>query len=166
MGILVPVVALLLLGPGSVLAQETPGNTPGVTGVTRAESIAGSAQTPRRPLIELAHHDAARLVSASVAALPRSAPLPPQGWQQASDAQAQSDESRKRGWIRRHPARFGALLGAGLGAGAALAMDNEFSCSGGDDDCLVTGGGRAITGAAVGAGVGALVGWLVSLGGR
>ncbi len=69
-----------------------------------------------------------------------------------------------RGWIGRHPALFGALLGAGTGAIAAGTMDNEWFCNGSDDDCVMYGGGRFATGAAIGAGVGALVGWITSLG--
>ena len=69
-----------------------------------------------------------------------------------------------RGWIGRHPALFGALVGAGTGAIAAGTMDNEWFCNGSDDDCVMYGGGRFAAGAAIGAGVGALVGWITSLG--
>jgi hypothetical protein len=45
-------------------------------------------------------------------------------------------------------------------------MENELFCSGGDEDCLIHGGGRVLVGAGMGAGIGALAGWLVSLGNR
>ena len=79
---------------------------------------------------------------------------------QASSAQTGSG----RGWISRHPALFGALLGAATGTIAAGTMDNEWFCSGSDDDCVMFGGGRFAAGATIGAGVGALVGWITSLG--
>ena len=76
--------------------------------------------------------------------------------QQQSDKQA----AEKSGWISRHPALFGALVGAGAGAVTSMAMDNEWFCSGGDEDCFFHGGSRVLVGAGIGAGVGALVGWV------
>lgn len=70
----------------------------------------------------------------------------------------------KRGWIARHPALFGTLIGAGAGALAAVTMENELFCSRGDEDCFFHGGGRTLVGAGFGAGIGALTGWVVSLG--
>jgi hypothetical protein len=72
--------------------------------------------------------------------------------------------SRTGGWITRHPALFGALVGAGAGAVAAGTMNNELFCSGGDEDCLFHGDGRVMLGAGIGAGTGALVGALVGIG--
>ena len=71
---------------------------------------------------------------------------------------------KDRGWIGRHPALFGALVGAGGGIIAAGTVENELFCSGSDDDCVIYGGSRFAAGAAIGAGVGALVGWIASLG--
>jgi len=68
-----------------------------------------------------------------------------------------------RNWIARHPVLFSALVGAGAGAVAAGTMENELFCSGGDDDCLIGGEGRALAGAGIGAGIGALVGVVVSV---
>ena len=67
-------------------------------------------------------------------------------------------------WIGRHPVLFGTLVGAGAGTVAALTMENELFCSGGDEDCFFHGGSRALVGAGMGAGVGALVGVLAGLG--
>ena len=66
-------------------------------------------------------------------------------------------------WISRHPALFGALVGAGAGAVASGTMENELFCSGGDEDCFFHGGNRLLVGAGMGAGIGALIGWLGSL---
>ena len=85
---------------------------------------------------------------------------------QPAESPAQPPKSPSRGWIGRHPALFGALVGAGAGAVATQTMDNELFCSGSDDDCIFHGGGRALIGAGIGAGVGSLVGWLVGLGSR
>jgi hypothetical protein len=72
-------------------------------------------------------------------------------------------QSRKtKTWISRHPALFGALIGAGAGAVASGTMENELFCSGGDEDCFFHGGSRLLVGAGMGAGIGALVGWLGS----
>jgi hypothetical protein len=84
--------------------------------------------------------------------------------QELGESLAQQPGSQRRGWISRHPALFGALVGAAGGAVSAATMENEWFCSGGDDDCLFYGGSRVLVGAGMGAGVGALVGWLVGLG--
>ena len=69
--------------------------------------------------------------------------------------------SQDRNWVSRHPAIFGALLGAGGGLMAAGTMENELFCSSGsDEDCLFYTKGRFAVGAGIGAGVGALVGWI------
>ena len=85
---------------------------------------------------------------------------------QQGGKQEQQPGSQRRGWLGRHPALFGALVGAGAGAVSAMTLENELFCSGGDEDCVFHGGSRALTGAAMGAGVGALVGWIASLGSR
>ena len=72
--------------------------------------------------------------------------------------------ARKRSWISRHPALFGALVGAGAGAVASGTMENELFCGGGDEDCLFHGGSRVPVGAGIGAGMGALFGWIAGLG--
>ncbi|MGE5814859.1 MAG: hypothetical protein ACM36C_10265, partial [Acidobacteriota bacterium] len=70
---------------------------------------------------------------------------------------------KPKNWISRHPALFGALVGAGAGALASGTMENELFCSGGDEDCFFHGGSRILVGAGMGAGVGALIGWIGSL---
>ena len=70
-------------------------------------------------------------------------------------------EATKRNWVSRHPALFGALIGAGGGLVAGATMENELICSGGDEDCLIYGPTRLGVGALMGAGVGALVGVIV-----
>jgi hypothetical protein len=77
---------------------------------------------------------------------------------------AQQTGSQNRSWIGRHPALFGALVGAGAGAAASALMENELICSGGDEDCLIYGGSRILVGAGIGAGIGSLVGFFVGLG--
>jgi hypothetical protein len=80
---------------------------------------------------------------------------------------AQQPGPTNRGWIGRHPALFGMLVGAGAGVALANTVDNEWFCSGSDEDCLFyTAGSRTLVGAGMGAGVGALVGWLVGLGAK
>ena len=66
-----------------------------------------------------------------------------------------------RGWIQRHPAVFGALVGAGAGAVSAIPRWNELYCaSGGDEDCFFHGAAGVAVGAGIGAGIGALVGMI------
>jgi len=66
--------------------------------------------------------------------------------------------SAKRGWIGRHPALTGALIGAGGGAVFANVVENETFCRGTGNDCLFPDGNRTLVGAGIGAGIGALVG--------
>lgn len=75
---------------------------------------------------------------------------------------ADQPRAEGRNWISRHPVLFGAMVGAGAGAVAAGTMENELFCSGGDDDCVIGGDGRALAGASIGAGIGAVVGVIVS----
>lgn len=72
--------------------------------------------------------------------------------------QPQPGGSPKRGWIGRHPALFGALVGAGAGAVFANTVENETFCRGTSNDCLFPGGNKTLVGAGMGAGIGALVG--------
>ncbi len=76
---------------------------------------------------------------------------------------ASRQEGRKRSWPSRHPVLFGALVGAGGGAVASGAMNNELFCGGTDEDCFFYGGSRLAVGAGIGAGVGALVGLMVGI---
>lgn len=70
----------------------------------------------------------------------------------------------ERGWIGRHPALFGALVGAAAGTIAAGTMENELFCSAGnDEDCFFYTNSRFAVGAGIGAGIGALAGWMVGL---
>ena len=87
-------------------------------------------------------------------------------WSEQSGKREPQAGSQRRGWIARHPALFGALIGAGVGAVSAVTLENELFCSGGDEDCVFYGGSRALIGAGVGAGVGALVGWIAGLGNK
>ena len=75
---------------------------------------------------------------------------------------AQPPARQDRGWIQRHPALFGAMAGAGLGAVSSIPRWTELYCaSGGDEDCLFHGGLGVLVGAGAGAGVGALIGFFV-----
>ena len=69
--------------------------------------------------------------------------------------------SERRGWIRRHPALFGALVGAGAGAVSSIPRWTELYCStGGDEDCLFHDTQGLLFGMGAGAGLGSLIGWL------
>jgi len=77
-------------------------------------------------------------------------------------AQPQQPAPESRGWVERHPALFGALVGAGAGAVSSIPRWTELYCAtGGDEDCLFHGGAGVLFGAGVGAGVGSLVGYFV-----
>jgi len=66
-----------------------------------------------------------------------------------------------RSWIRRHPALFGALVGAGAGAVSSAPRWTELYCAtGGDEDCFFHGGAGVLFGTGAGAGIGALIGFL------
>ncbi len=66
-----------------------------------------------------------------------------------------------RSWVQRHPAAFGALVGAGAGAVSAIPRWNELYCAtGGDEECLFHGAAGVAVGAGIGAGIGALVGMI------
>jgi hypothetical protein len=85
--------------------------------------------------------------------------------EQANSPAQPAPASDRRSWIGRHPALFGALVGAAAGTIAAGTMENELFCStGSDEDCLFYQNSRFAVGAGIGAGVGALVGWIASLG--
>jgi hypothetical protein len=79
----------------------------------------------------------------------------------AESLQAQQPAAQDRTWIRRHPALFGALVGAGTGAVSSVPRWNELYCAGGtDEDCVFHQGLGVLFGAGTGAGVGALIGFL------
>ena len=123
---------------------------PGATSVTWRETIPPQQKGMVR---EAVRREVARIL------------LRPSLWR-SEDVLAQQTGSQNRRWSGRHPALFGALVGAGAGAVSAATMENEWFCSRGDEDCLFYGGSRVLVGAGMGAGVGALVGWLVGLGTR
>jgi hypothetical protein len=76
-------------------------------------------------------------------------------------AQVSQPAPRDRGWVQRHPAAFGALVGAGVGAVSAIPRWNELYCAGGgDEDCFFHGAAGVAVGAGIGAGIGALVGMI------
>ncbi len=76
--------------------------------------------------------------------------------------QAGSEQRPDSGsWIRRHPALFGAAVGAGIGSVVAVSNTNELFCTGNDEDCLAYGSSGIAFGAALGAGIGALAGYVV-----
>ncbi len=79
----------------------------------------------------------------------------------ALSLQAQRPVARERTWVRRYPARFGALVGAGAGAVSSVPRWTEMYCAGGgDEDCLFHGGAGVLFGAGAGAGIGALIGFV------
>jgi len=139
------VLALCILGQSLVLAAEPPDAT----------SAASPGQTTSPPSQQPRLREAiAREATQSALSLVR-----------GEGSLVQQPGSADRGWIARHPALFGALVGAGAGAVSAVTMENELFCSGGDEDCFFHGDGRVLVGAGFGAGIGALVGFLVGLGG-
>lgn len=76
-------------------------------------------------------------------------------------AQVSQPAPRDRNWVQRHPAAFGALVGAGAGAVSAIPRWNELYCAGGgDEDCFFHGAAGVAVGAGIGAGIGALVGMI------
>jgi GNAT superfamily N-acetyltransferase len=82
--------------------------------------------------------------------------------QQAGTAAPAPSAPANRTWMQRHPAAFGALVGAGAGAVSSIPRWNELYCAGGgDEDCLFHGAAGVAVGAGIGAGIGALVGMLV-----
>jgi hypothetical protein len=129
-------------------AAGNPSRWFGVAG-PRVPSIAARASAPvgTGPLATAAAREVERLARVAAARHARG---------------AEQSRAEGRNWISRHPVLFGAMVGAGVGAVAAGTMENELFCSGGDDDCIFYGGGRALTGAGIGAGVGAVVGVIVS----
>jgi hypothetical protein len=89
---------------------------------------------------------------------PTTAPLM---WRTLLASEAQPAQSAGPNWIKRHPALFGALAGAGGGALFAMLSETELFCSGGDEDCLFYGAKRPLVGAVLGAGIGSLIGFAI-----
>jgi hypothetical protein len=136
----------LLLHPIVGAAQAIPSTTPQI-GTSTLDNQARAAGDG--PLMSALKRDAGRLLA-------RTSPSQP-----SAEAKARGGRS----WIGRHPALFGALVGAGAGMVAAGTMENELFCSSGsDEDCLFYTGSRFAVGAGIGAGAGALVGWIVGMG--
>jgi len=135
---------LCVISPPLVLTAEPPNGT---SPVSLNRDTSSPSQKPM--LSDAIEREAARLAfSLGKTVAPTQRPVP-----------------QDRGWIRRHPALFGAMVGAGVGAVSAVPDWTELYCSrGGDEDCLFHGGAGVLFGAGVGAGVGALVGFLVELG--
>lgn len=136
----------LLMQPIVVAAQAAPSTVPPAgLSIQETQPRAGGDG----PLMSAVKRDAGRLATR------------PQPSQTSVDAKA----GGQRSWIGRHPALFGALVGAGAGVVAAGTMENELFCStGSDEDCVFYTGSRFAVGAGIGAGVGALVGWIVGMG--
>ena len=91
-------------------------------------------------------------------------PIPPQPasrmtWRDVVTQAPDPARPARPHWVRRHPALFGALVGAGAGAVFGLLSENELICSGGDEDCFFYGAKRPLVGAGLGAGAGSLIGF-------
>jgi hypothetical protein len=79
----------------------------------------------------------------------------------AESSQTQQPPAEERAWMRRHPALFGALMGAGAAAVSSVPRWTELYCAGGgDEDCLFHGAAGVLFGVGAGAGIGALIGFL------
>ncbi len=142
MRILVPsLLAFLIAVPSLAAADEPPGQT-----ARMAPCVASTQPHCGGPLMAAAARHAAVL-----------------GASRESRVSASRQEGRERSWPARHPALFGALIGAGGGVVASGAMNNELFCSGSDEDCFFHGASRLAVGAGIGAGVGALVGLVVGV---
>ena len=135
----------LLLHPIVVAAQAVP-SAPPPMGLSLQEIRARASADA--PLMSAVKRDAGRLATGTT----------------SSQASGEAKAREGRSWIGRHPALFGALVGAGAGLVAAGTMDNEMFCgTGSDEDCIFYNSSRFAVGAGVGAGVGALVGWIVGM---
>jgi hypothetical protein len=135
----------LLLHPIVVAAQAVP-SIQHSTG--RSMQDIRARVSADAPLMSAVRQDGGRLLARTV----------------PSQASAETRARQGRSWVGRHPALFGALVGAGAGIVAAGTMENELFCStGSDEDCLFYTGSRFAVGAGIGAGVGALVGWIVGM---
>lgn len=135
------IVLLCLLGPWLTAAADESGSN-------GASTISYSTRLPPVALKHAIEREAKRVPLRATAAKPARGSLRQGG-------------AAERNWIARHPALFGTIVGAGAGAVAASTIENEWFCSGGDEDCIFYGAGRVAVGAGLGAGAGALIGWLV-----
>jgi hypothetical protein len=133
-------VLLCLLGPWVTAAADDSGSKV-------AGAFGHSTRSPRFTLTTAIEREARRIPLRRVRAKPAGGSL-------------RQDAAARKNWIARHPALFGTIAGAGAGALAAAAMENEWFCSGSDEDCIFYGSGRLFVGAGLGAGAGALIGWL------
>lgn len=146
----------LLSVPAATVAAESK-TQPQTNSATRAQDLRISASSLSFGSLDVSSSSGALLVS-GLREGSRLANAPQLRFQEPA-AQAR----KPKNWISRHPALFGALVGAGAGALASGTMENELFCSGGDEDCFFHGGSRILVGAGMGAGVGALIGWIGSL---
>lgn len=80
---------------------------------------------------------------------------------------AEQDRSQggpsQAGWIKRHPALFGALVGAGTGALAGGTLGEDCCTNGGCTEGFCSRPGMVTIGTLAGTGVGALTGWITGL---
>jgi hypothetical protein len=125
-----------------------------LSGLVLAVAISSPGLAPEHSLRLVAHE--APLERGSLTHLWTARPTYPS----IQESGASTRDAARRSWISRHPALFGALVGAGGGAIAAGTMQNELFCSGGDEDCFFHGPRRVLLGAGMGAGIGALIGWI------
>ncbi len=132
---IVALIGALSTTPAAFAAPQTPSTSTATTRVTGPGSLRAAAIREAR--------------RAGQAPQPRT-------FQSTSERRPESGS-----WIRRHPALFGAVVGAGAGAIIAVSNTNELFCTGNDEDCLAYGASGVAFGAAVGAGVGMLAGHLV-----
>lgn len=139
-----PIVGLILFG---LAAPQPAAGAPAAVTAVASMTAHLAAPAPTGPLAAAAARETTRLAAATAARPAR-----------------RVEPAEQHSWISRHPALFGAMVGAGAGAVAAGTMDNELFCSGGDDDCVFHGEGRTIVGAGIGAGIGAAIGVIVGLG--
>ena len=133
--------ALVLVVPGSSLAQDQPGS--------------GALQ-------ESAAREATRLAAARLTAATLEAPCP------SVDAGTGRCSHKEKSWIARHPALTGALIGLGVGVPIGIATCHYPTAEGSScSDFTYPGNARLLGGltigaygAGIGAGVGALAGVL------
>jgi hypothetical protein len=77
---------------------------------------------------------------------------------QADTSPAKGQPPERANWIRKHPAKFGALVGAAIGTVPAF---YEMATCPPTRSCSTAGAG-VLFGAMTGAGIGAFAGWVIS----